>query len=62
MTLPAPALSAAQLRQVALELQRWAARNVDRDLAVSKFLDRIDDPREKARRQAARKRRKGKCA
>ena len=51
-------LSAAQLQRVAFELQRWAARYAETDLAVSKFLDRIDQVKAEARIQARRERRR----
>ena len=51
-------LTGAQLRRVALELQRWAARYAETDLAVSKFLNRIDEVRAEARNQARRERRR----
>ena len=50
-------LTAAQLRRVALELQRWAARYAETDLAVSKFLEQIDGVHAEARNQARRERR-----
>ena len=62
MMRPASDLTATQLRQVALELQRWAARHAESDLAVSKFLDRIEDVRAEAHHQAARERQEGKRA
>ena len=52
-------LAAALLRQVALELQRWAALHAKTDLVVSKALDRIDTVKEEARSQSMRERRKG---
>ena len=55
---PADDLTATQLRRVALELQRWAGRYAETDLAVSKFLDRVEQVLAESRRQARRERRK----
>ena len=51
-------LTATQLRRVALELQRWAARYAETELAVSKFLDRVEQVLADSRRQARRERRR----
>lgn len=51
-------MTAAQLREVVLGLQRWIARHASgvTDLVVSKFLHRIDEVRAEARNQARRER------
>ena len=58
MTRPAEDMTPKQLRRVALELQRWAARYAETDLAVSKFLDRVEQVLADSRRQARRERRR----
>ena len=50
-------LTAAQLRRVALEMQRWAARYAETDPAVSKFLDRVEQVLADSCCQARRERR-----